>query len=183
MSDLKLGQIIDTPQFRDAIHVAVAPVSSNETLYPGQHVGVITGTSEVSSIANALHGIVDPYLKHAVTPGQKFWLFLYPQTVTGLRHDWTHPAFVDAAPAQVPTPGKIASKSETWLREFASGKGLDLRELIEAAGNYLDSGSYLCDGSRFKGEYVPDDFWNHYSDYVGVKVDENKRGSFFSCSC
>jgi hypothetical protein len=36
---------------------------------------------------------VDPFLADPVQPGQMFWLFLYPQTITGLRHVWEHLAF------------------------------------------------------------------------------------------
>lgn len=40
-SKLGIGQIIATEQFRDAIHVAVAPVVAGEQLHPGDHVGLL----------------------------------------------------------------------------------------------------------------------------------------------
>lgn len=92
MSDLNLGQLITTPQQRDAIHVAVAPVIAAESMEPGQHVQLNNegrGCSGKEPI-----GVVDPYLRHDVMPGEQFWLFLYPKTVTNLHHQWDHPAFV-----------------------------------------------------------------------------------------
>ena len=92
MSDLKLGQIITTPQNRDAIHVAVAPITATKKLFPGEHTGIKRGTSESDENAENI-GVVDPFLKDSVKRGETCWLFLYPNTVTGLRHEWTHPAF------------------------------------------------------------------------------------------
>jgi hypothetical protein len=85
---MKLGEIITGDEKRDAIHIAVAPVTASVKLYPGERVGV--------DGKNLPHvGIVDPFLNGPVLPGQKFWLFLFPNTVTSLRHEWTHPAFGD----------------------------------------------------------------------------------------
>jgi hypothetical protein len=76
---------------RDAVHVAIVPTVASEKLFPGQHVGA----DGARSIAGAV-GIVDPYLRHPVEKGQTFFLFLYPGSVTSLRHVWTHPAFKEA---------------------------------------------------------------------------------------
>src|SRR5688572_7679973 len=97
----RLGQLIeDGDRRRDAIHIAVAPVTAAERLAPGQHVGFVRerDLELVGSCDNPL-GVVDPFLTEEVEAGQRFWLFLYPGTVTSLRHIWTHPAFTAAANA------------------------------------------------------------------------------------
>jgi hypothetical protein len=97
----RLGQLIeDGDRRRDAIHIAIAPVTAAERLAPGQHVGLVReGSLELVGLCDHTIGIVDPFLAEAVEPGQRFWLFLYPNTITGLRHVWTHPAFTAAAAA------------------------------------------------------------------------------------
>jgi hypothetical protein len=100
----RLGQLIkDGDRRRDAIHIAVAPVTAAEVLRPGQHVGLVRpGDLEAVGPCDKPLGIVDPFLPGPVEPGQRFWLFLYPNTITGLRHVWTHPAFTAAALGRVP---------------------------------------------------------------------------------
>jgi hypothetical protein len=95
----RLGQLIeDGDRRRDAIHIAVAPVTAAERLLPGQHVGLVRrGDVELVGPCGDTIGIVDPFLEAEVEPGQRFWLFLYPGTITALRHVWTHPAFTKAA--------------------------------------------------------------------------------------
>jgi hypothetical protein len=97
----QLGQFIeDGDRRRDAIHIAVAPVTAADRLAPGQHVGLIQeGNLELVGSCERNIGVVDPFLTGEVEPGQRFWLFLYPGTITGLRHVWTHPAFTAAAAA------------------------------------------------------------------------------------
>jgi hypothetical protein len=98
----QLGQLIEDGDLRrDAVHVAVAPVTAAERLMPGQAVGMASEDSlELVSPCEQNIGIVDPFLKKAVEPGQRFWLFLYPGTITGLRHVWTHPVFAKGAAAK-----------------------------------------------------------------------------------
>lgn len=85
-----IGELCRGDARRDAIHFAVAPVEADMDLRPGEHVSVRAGRA---SRDGAAVGIVDPFLQGEVKKGQRFWLFLYPNTVTSLRHVWTHPAF------------------------------------------------------------------------------------------
>lgn len=90
----QLGKLIeDGDRRRDAIHIAVAPVTAAEKLRPGQPVGLVGDDREMVGTCNNTLGIVDPFLVADVDEGQRFWLFLYPNTITGLRHVWTHPEF------------------------------------------------------------------------------------------
>jgi hypothetical protein len=97
--DITLGKLIDTDERRrDAIHIAVAPVTADHYLEPGEHVGFTrAGSTEFVGHCNNAIGIVDPYLTARIEPGQRFWLLLYPKTITGLRHAWSHPAFAAVA--------------------------------------------------------------------------------------
>lgn len=98
-----LGTIHATPQQRDAIHLAVEPVVACEALNPGDHIVVDYKNSPVPygmamkvPVGQGI-GIVDPFLRETVLPGQQFWFVMYPRMVHSLRHVWTHPAFPDAA--------------------------------------------------------------------------------------
>lgn len=97
----RLGQLIENGERRrDAIHIAVAPVTAAVVLTPGQRVGLLQPDNpELVGPCERTIGVVDPFLSGAVQPGQRFWLFLFPGTITGLRHMWTHPAFANMAPA------------------------------------------------------------------------------------
>jgi len=97
----QLGKRIeDGDRRRDAVHVAVAAVTAETRLSPGQHIGLVRADNmELVCQTERNIGIVDPFLTEDVEPGQRFWMFLYPDTITGLRHIWTHPAFSAAAVA------------------------------------------------------------------------------------
>ena len=181
MDTLKLGQIIKTPQQRDAIHIAVAPVLAEDDINPGQHIGVDEKNivRPADGIVKAI-GIADPYLRQPLKRGQEFWVFLYPGSIVGLRHDWFHPAFVT---------NPSADQSEAWIRQFAQSVGLDYETMMSGAREWVASrasgvdGEYLCFGGLLEGESVPDEFWPHFESVTGTKVPEEHQGSFFTCSC
>lgn len=175
MNTPEVGSLAPEDGRRDAIHVALAPVVAKRKLYPGDDVDADGNTT------GKLVGIVDPYLKRPVREGDRFWLFLYPQTATSLRHQWTHPDFPEEKGA-VPTT-EAALKSVEWLEEFAGRYGFTYDRIIEAAKNYLENGDYLRGGDELEGEYVPDEFWDHYQAATGTVVLRKEQGNFFTCSC
>jgi hypothetical protein len=109
-----LGQTPDAEARRDAVHVAVAPVVAGQTLLPGVTVGLDVDGEAVRS-ADPI-GIVDPFRTDAVEPGERFWLLLFPNTITGLRHSWTHPAFAAKPPtAQAASVLPASGNDSNWL--------------------------------------------------------------------
>jgi hypothetical protein len=98
----QLGQLIeDGDRRRDAIHVAVAAARASERLQPGQRVGLVQPDDmELAGPVERPIGIVDPFLIEPVEAGERFWLLLFPNSITGLRHIWTHPAFSAVAAEQ-----------------------------------------------------------------------------------
>lgn len=186
MSDpqTKLGQLIEPGMQRDAIHIAVAPVKAAMTLRPGDDIGFIASSPEsVGHVKNPI-GIVDPFLKRDVKPGERFWMFLYPNTITSLKHVWTHPAFiVEPAPAVSSRTDKKAS--EAWLRAFVDGANCPgYEEVIAAAvgggASSWDEDYLHFDGSDAHGE-IPAEFWDHVEIVTGRKI--SKRARYFSCAC
>lgn len=193
-----MGAILpDDAGGRDAVHVAVVSCVADLDMWAGKHVGIYTfnGTDYLASGGAKQHiGIVDPFLKDGVKEGQRFWLYLYPRTITGLNHHWTHPAFEDNPTVYAPPKDKLAS--EQWLRNFIETNGHPRYELIIAAAeergmSYSESHGYSI-GARIEGEYfhfsgtdaggvIPSEFWDHIEVVTGRKM--TVRPQYFSCSC
>lgn len=206
-----LGMIIDKAQKRDAIHLAVEPIEAGEKLWPGQDVGMHDGkawrTYSASDTPHMALGIVDPFLKAAVQPGERFWLVVYPRQIHSLRHVWTHPAFPDAPELrdiglQSLNAGidrqlaedEAKRASEKWLRDWCASAdcpGFDLT-IAAATGEKMpdveDYGPAYCivddylvfNGRDAHGE-IPPEFWHHVERYTGKKCPS--RPAHFSCSC
>lgn len=184
MSDtLKLGHIIEGEANRDATHVAVAPVIAGERLLPGEHVAIDADGMAINPVRSDAIGVVDPFLKSFVRPGQKFWLFLYPGTITALRHEWTHPAFALQQAVEVPK-----SDSEKWMTRWAMehmgedyyGDG-HTHSPQEALGLAIRAGHNLSVGPYESArDHIDNDWWTHWENITGQK---GERGEYFSCGC
>lgn len=178
-----LGFIIGVEEKRDAIHLAVEPVTAGHMLRGGDHVDLRGGLA-VKVMPGSGLGIVDPFLDGPVEKGQRFWLVVYPRQITSLRHVWEHPAFPPAVEAAPVLGDKEAS--EKWLREFISSSDCpDYETVIAKALNNSDAwdSSYLhFDGEDAHGE-IPPEFWDHLEIVTGKSVPSSDRAEYFSCSC
>jgi hypothetical protein len=97
-----LGNLVKKGEYRDAVHIAITPVVACQDLEPGDHVGLRPDNGEACRMEpkeKRTIGIVDPFLTARVKKGERFWLCLYPNSITSLRHVWTHPAFTAKPPA------------------------------------------------------------------------------------
>lgn len=177
MSDVtKLGVLLDETAQRDAIHIAVAPVVAAHRLIPGLHVGLMPdGTASV--VADNLIGIADPFLRSVIEKGDRFWLFLYPNTITSLRHQWTHPAFENAPRIQEISSG--ISSSVAWLTAFATSQGDTYDSLMEVTGELVAHG--IIGTSSFSSYILTSEFWDHYEAVTGRRVAD--RAEYFRCTC
>jgi hypothetical protein len=184
-----LGSVITANEKRDAIHLAVEPAIAAHVLHAGMDVGFAGFTGGEVGVCDNPVGIVDPFLKGSVQPGERFWLVVYPRQITSLRHVWTHPAFPESEVESAPASTNPYDVSRLWIENFAASFPIGYAMLMQSAADWVRSkeaggwGEYLVLGGLLEGETVPDEFWTHYEIVTGKPVEEKLRGSFFSCSC
>ena len=171
MSEVKLGQILIGENNRDAIHIAIAPVVASEPLRPGQRVGFVNDGSVIVGQSRNPIGIIDPFLSADVQRGEQCWMFLLPNTITSLRHEWTHPAFVSSQLQ----PCHHAVESEVWLRELAAEIGSTYEALMRA----IPTGRIHTGDNEMYGCRESEDVQRHYQNVTGVSV----GAVYFSCAC
>lgn len=185
---------------RDAVYVAVFSARAPVRLFPGQDVGLVDsesvehGDMVVSPLAPPI-GIVDPFLKTQALPGDRFWVYLYPRTITSLAHRWGHPAFVEGvaqatAKASSISPGfhyatpAMALASERWLRDWCAD-GFDrpsYQQLMDAVKQMDGEDEYLTIyGADAKGD-IPGEIWGHVENILGHRI-KGQKPTYFSCSC
>lgn len=166
---------------RDAVHVAIAPIEAAEVLNPGQRVGI--DGQKISATAEPHIGIVDPFLRHAVQPGELCWLVLFPNTITSLRHEWVHPALGLQEPMD---DLRVAAE------RVANACGKTYDALMDDARQFQGSlrhshwPDHIMDNSeRYKdvGEEDWLTFWKHFERVTGEKPNADYLWAPYTCSC
>lgn len=176
--DVLVGQLLTGEVFRDAIHIAIAPVSCKLKLRPGQKIELVAGsmTEVIPAVDDIGIGIVDPFLGTIVPAESKFYMFLYPRTITSLRHEWTHPAFKPLD----------KTESEEFLEKMAVKLDTSVSDVIQTV---IDAATY---GSAHAGDDTHQGIMNdnkeellrHVEIVTGKSfTEEQKKEAYFSCAC
>ena len=167
---IPLGKLIEGKADRDAIHIAILPVTAAEKLSPGQHVGVCQKVCE-AGVSYDWIGIVDPYLTCQVSKGQRFYLMLYPNTISSLRHDWVLPGLGLEPEVEL-------EDHERWLLDFAKKHDVGYQQLMDAAGDWgFDRPEY--EAARDAIYEHDKEFCRHYEAFTGETIDFGDE----SCAC
>jgi hypothetical protein len=186
MNNVKLGNSPSRSSTRDAIHVAIIPITVEERCNPGDHVSIQktknhwTGYEAYNPRKNRhprhTVGIIDPFKSTPVLPNESTWLVLYPDTVTGMKHHWEHPSF---------EPQNTESLDVEWMKIQCEELGIEYNDLM-APDHPIKQGEYIC---TFNNEDAQDhyrtiynEFWACLERLTNRNYDDTDRGGF-SCSC
>lgn len=184
MSDIDLTRPPEPGAERDAIHVAVLPVIAGEGMYRNGKVRLADCGTAYRGEYNDCIGVVNPFRDGRVEKGDRFWLFLTPNTVTGMRHHWKHPVVDREIPPR--------DEHEQWLRDFSSRWNFNWDEMIQAAMSSEDYDSYeriitAVGHDLHSPEELGEDlrlFWYHMEKFTGEDFSEAHRsGVHWSCTC
>lgn len=185
-NELGIGNKITGTASKDAIHIAVVPLKAYSKMYPGDSFVLLENGSNVAVPViknnNEAIGIVDPFLQTTVEEGESFWGFIKPGTVTGMRHEWQHPAFGGIVKTDIKVD---ITESEEWIQMFCDQWNFDYDTLIQEA---INGGYIVADGIDLHCAYElgedHDLFWKHLEIVTGKKFNNEHRENFrWSCSC
>jgi len=177
----QLGTILDGKQPRDAVHIALFSAQCAHRLGPGDWVKLHHDGSLMRCEPENAIGIVDPFLPVMAQPDHWVYVFLKPNTVTGLRHVYEHPT-LDGMEGRTPY--------ET-VKRIAELLDIGQDHLMQAARTWRESSGEEwpthevqlgSEGWRDEFRHYAKEFWQAYAQITGddtAEMDDN----FFSCSC
>ena len=186
-----VGTILTKTMPRDAVHFAVVQVTASRRLLPGAPVRIMdNGAMQATTCSHTDRiGIVDPFLKAAVLPGQSFWLFLNPGSITSLKHHWTHPDIPEPNSNRHPS-GMTYQEAENHLRHCAGEWDLEFTDLIEGASNpeeqgrSIDTRGITVQGWDELSQEAREKFWSAMEVVFGREFESDHREStVFQCCC
>lgn len=173
-----IGKILEGEYRRDAIHIAVLPVIATQKLAPGQDIGFYGKEGNQVGIVKTPIGIVDPFLQKMVMPEQQFFMFLYPNTITGLRHEWEHPALEKRV---LDVQAEKKHEAEQFIHSIAARGYISYESLLEhgARGETPTFSTEMYEVS----EEDKDKFWTCIETLTGFKAPSSLRQEYWSCAC
>ncbi len=170
-----LGRLADSKAAKDAVHVAIIPVTCEHAkVHPGEPLKVSYGAI-LKAGDGEWHGIVDPFLTKPVMPGERFYMMLKPGSITSLRHDWDHPAFTD----------KTEEDEMEWVKNFAAELGIGFDTLWDGAGYHSEDSDYYVNTGEVEISGSAED-WEKFWEIFCKRTKKEKpeyAGGFFSCAC
>lgn len=81
---------------------------------------------------------------------------------------------------------EISGSYHDYYSDTTEYADITAEELIDTAKTHLKEGSwgdYIVYGGKFEGESLNPKFWDHLAIYLEQDIPEDRRRSFFSCSC
>jgi hypothetical protein len=172
-----LGELCPEGAGRDAVHVAVLPIEAGEELGPGDKVRVMDGCAYGWSSGEGLVGVVDPYLDQIVRGGQRFYLFLLPRTITGLRHVWEHPDF----PAEAPISAERGA-DELYVARAAEMAGYSYDRFLQMCEGAARDNDSVNTGDNECYDVNTPELWDAVARLTGARH-QNRDHAYFSCAC
>lgn len=189
---VNLGETPKDNDIRDALHIAVISGLAGEKLKAGQNIKLQDGVW-ISCNVSVSTAVVDPYIKKPLIRGDLFWACLLPNTVTDVRHVWTHPDFPVKVEIQIDGREYTPEQSQEWLEDFCDRTyGIDYDTIISAVTQdrsydhntgcgWSVGGEYFTIYGSDAGGEIPRELWDHVKNVTGK--DPIYRPTRFTCSC
>ena len=175
---------------RDAVHIATYAAVAGETLIASEHITITDFTARTARVAMNLNdaiGIVDPFITEAIKEGEMFWVFIYPRTITSLKHEWSHPSIDKSESharetAVLQVRERLLGDSKAWLEEYLeTNVGISLSTFLYALSYDDLRDEYIVISGEDANGRMTEEFWDHVEVVTNQKYPD--RPTYFSCAC